>query len=374
MFRPYFSDPTQDNSYDQSGSFWTHPGASFLGQEVTYNAEANSFVNTARGSTSSHHGGGGGGGSTTPSPTLVATSGSHLEFNLIWDSSVANLGSNEQAFMTAMVDVAKYYETLFTTTAKEVVNIQVGWGEIAGQSLPSGALGASESNGYLVNYSTVVSGLEKAGLPATAFTASNEPTTAEFFISSAEAKSFGLIPGTSSGVDGYIGFGTLSGTGYSWNFTSSATTGQGSGTLPTQFDFQGVAQHEISEVMGRIAMEGHTVYNGQPLYTPLDLFNFDSPGHLVLSGGDNSGSQVQSYFSVDNGATQLGWFNDGYKGGDIADWASYSSSYQSDTLASHSYQDAFDAFGYPGINSDLSTADGLVMQTLGLSPTGALIA
>ena len=350
---------------------------SFLGQEVTYNADKGTLVNfhSAAFGASSHHGGGGGGGAT-PAPTLVTSTGSHLEFNLIWDSSVANLGSNETAFMNAMSNVAKYYETLFTTSKTEVINIQVGWGEINGQSLPAGALGASESNGYLTNYSTVTNGLiasSGGAITSGSFHASNEPTGAQFFISSAEAKGFGLISPTSTGIDGYIGFGTLSGTGSSWNFTSSAATGQGSGTGASQFDFQGVAQHEISEVMGRIEMEGHTTFNGRATYTPLDLFNFDSAGHLVLSSGDNGSTQVGSYFSIDSGVHALGDFNDGYKGGDIADWASYSSDTQSQTGLSSGYQDAFDAFGYPGVNTDLSGADQFVMETLGVSSTGIFI-
>jgi len=341
--------------------------SSFLGQEVTYNADEGTLVhyNSAAFGGGGHHGGGGGG--TTPPPTLVTSLGSHLEFNLIWDSSVANLGSNETAFMNAMANVATYYEKVFTTSQTEVINIKVGWSEINGQSLPAGALGASESNGYLSNYSTVTSHLAADGF---SFNASNEPTGAQFFISSAEAKSFGMISQTSTGIDGYIGFGTLSGTGYSWNFTSSATTGQDSGTGPSQFDFQGVAQHEISEVMGRIEMEGHTTFNGQATYTALDLFNYQSPGVLALSGVGSGGT---SYFSTDNGATHLANFNDGTGGGDIADWASYSSPTQSGTLLSSGYQDGFDAFGYPGINTDLSTADQLVIETLGVSPTGVAI-
>jgi hypothetical protein len=343
---------------------------SFLGQEVTYNADEGTLVRfhgSAFGSGGflwGHHGGG-----TTPAPTLVTSPGSHLEFNLIWDSSVANLGSNQTAFMNAMTNAAKYYETLFTAPQTEIVNIKVGWGEVGGSSLPAGALGASESNGYLTNYATVTSHLTSNGFT---FNASNEPTGAQFFISSAEAKSFGLISPTYAGVDGYVGFGTLAGTGYSWNFTSSATTGQGSGTGLLQFDFQGVAQHEISEVMGRISMEGHTTFNGVATYTPLDLFNFDSAGHLVLSGGSNASSQVSSYFSTDNGTGHLASFNDGYQGGDIADWASYASYTQSGTGLS-GYQDAFDAFAYPGVNTDLSSADQIVMETLGVSPTGVAI-
>ena len=341
---------------------------SFLGQPVVYD-EGSLYHFNALASGGGGHRPGSGGGGTAPSPTLVVTSGSHLEFNLIWDSSVTNLGANQSAFQNAMVNVAHYYETLFTTPQTEIINIKVGWGEINSQNLPAGALGASQTSGYLTNYATVTNALAADGF---SFTASNEPTTAQFFISSAEAKSFGLISPTSTAVDGYVGFGTLAGTGYSWNFTSAATD-QGSGTGATQFDFQGVAQHELSEVMGRIAMEGHTLFNGKATYTPLDLFNFDSAGHLALTAGYNSGTQASSYFSVDNGSTHLANFNDGYQGGDIADWESYASYTQAGTTVAAGYQDAFDAFGYPGINTDLAYADQLAMQTLGVTSTGLLI-
>jgi hypothetical protein len=68
-----------------------------------------------------------------------------------------------------------------------------------------------------------------------------------------------------------------------------------------------------------------------------------------------------------------GYFNDAYKSGDIADWASYSSTTQSQTGLPSGYQDAFDAFGYSSINTDLSHDDQLVMETLGVSSTGLLI-
>src|SRR6266478_6628550 len=105
---------------------------SFLGQEVTYDDDAGTlfpfhFDSAAFGG-QGHRPGGGGGGGTTPAPTLVTSAGSHLEFNLIWDSSVANLGSNQTAFMSAMTNTAKYYETLFTTSHTEIINIKVGWG------------------------------------------------------------------------------------------------------------------------------------------------------------------------------------------------------------------------------------------------------
>src|SRR5262249_16405810 len=207
---------------------------------------------------------------------------------------------------------------------------------------------ASQTNGYLTNYTTVTSSLSHYS-----FTASNEPTGGQFFISSAEAKSFGLISPTYSGVDGYVGFGTLANTGYSYDFNSSATTGAVTGTGLTQFDFASVAQHEISEVLGRIGMEGHTTFNGQATYTPLDLFNFNGTGTLALSSGATGGP---SYFSTDNGVTHQASFNDAKGGGDIADWASYTNYTDSGSGLPAGVQDAYDAFAYPGHNSDLSSS------------------
>lgn len=297
--------------------------------------------------------------SSAPAATLVGSSNG-LEIDLIWDSSVANAPSG---FTQAVIDAAEYYTTLFST--KEVINIEVGWGEIGGSTLASNALGESESLGYLTNYATVTNALEKDGYT---FSATNEPTTAQFFVNSAEAKAWGLISGStvgSSSLDGYIGFSTLSGTGYSWNLAASAT-GSNTGTGSTQFDLQSVALHEISEVMGRIGMEGETV-NGKVTYTPLDLFNFKSPGVLELSS-------TGGYFSVNDGTTNLGTYNDAAAySGDIADWASYTSTTQSDTegLPSGNVYDAYDAFAFPGYNGDLSQSDILEDAALGYTLTAA---
>ena len=141
----------------------------------------------------------------------------------------------------------------------------------------------------------------------------------------------------------------------------ATTTGQNTHTSSLQFDLQSVALHEISEVLGRIGMEGASV-NNNATYTLLDLFNFTSPSHLALS--PSSG-----YFSTDNGAHNLGIFNNSASnGGDIADWASYQSPTQAHTQglpAGSNVADAFAAFGYPGYNGDISTSDLTVMAALG---------
>ena len=116
-------------------------------------------------------------------------------------------------------------------------------------------------------------------------------------------------------------------------------------------------------------MEGTITYNGVKTYTPLDLFDFSAPGTLALS---NTGG----YFSNNNGATQMGVFNNAsLYGGDIADWSSYASNSASNTLAS-TQQDPFDAFSRTGYDLTLSGDDLLVMAALGykLTSTGSALA
>jgi hypothetical protein len=289
--------------------------------------------------------------SSPPAPTLVG-SANGLQFDLVWDASVA---SAPKGFVQAVIDAAKLYSNLFSNRA--VITIDVGFGEIGGAQLAPTDIGESESFLYLVDYPTVTGALSAGGFR---FSAANEPTTNPMLITSADAKAMGLVDPV-AGLDGFIGFGRLSGTGFSWN------TGNG-GIKANQFDLEAAVEHEISEVMGRLGLEGLITINGQPAYTPLDLFNYQSPGVLALS--PNGG-----YFSIDNGRIALGSFNNAaVNGGDIGDWASGNSLRQSNTLGllPGSY-DAYDAFALPGFNGQVSLSDVIEDAALGytLKPTAA---
>jgi hypothetical protein len=288
-----------------------------------------------------------------PAPTLVGSSNG-LQFELIWDSSVANA---PRGFTQAIVDAAKFYTTLFSNQA--LIAIDVGYGEIAGSPMAPSALGESESLGYLTDYPTVTSVLTGDGF---SFSASNEPTASQFFITSADAKAQGLV-NPIAGLDGFIGFSNLSGTGFSWN-TAASPIGLNAGTKANQFDLQAAAAHEISEVMGRLGLEGDAIINGQPTYAPLDLFNYQSNGVLELSA--NGG-----YFSVNDGRTNLGNFNDAaVNGGDIGDWA-----LQSNTLGLiRGFEDAYSAFALPGVNGQVSLSDIIEDAALGynLAPAASV--
>jgi hypothetical protein len=330
------------------GNAYGHNG---LGPEVTL---SDSGMLSPMNSSTAHGGASGSFGRTppptAPAPNLIIGTG-NFEIDLVWDSSVANAPTG---FMAAVENAAQSLVNALNTAHPTIVYVAVGWGEIAGQNMASNALGESESNGYLTNYTTVASALTAAN---DHLTASNEPAAStQFFLTSAEAKALNLVSGTGGGVtsvDGYVGFSSLSGTGDTWNF---AATGTGS----TQYNLQAVADHELTEVMGRISMEGTVTYNGHKTYTPLDLFDFDptTTNKLLLN---NTGG----YFSTD-GVAHEGNFNNAHQyGGDIADWASAQSASQSGTGLAAGQEDPFNAFGRPGYDVVLSGDDLLVMQTLG---------
>jgi hypothetical protein len=295
-----------------------------------------------------------------PAPTLVHSRHSDLEVSLVWDNSVL---AAPDGFTRAVIAAAKFYVGKFaapTAAARQIkINIHVGYAEVGGSPMAADALGESESYGYLTDYATVTNALRHEGY---SFAAANEPTTSQFFVTSAEAKALGLV-GPKGGLDGFVGFSNLSGTGFSWNLAAGHAASSGA-IGANQFSLKAIAWHEISEVMGRIGMEGEGI-NGQHTYTPLDLFDFKSPGELALSprGG---------YFSIDNGATGLGVYNNSARNGaDIADWASSSTILQSRTWGLvPGHQDAYDAFNFASIISNVSAGDIAEDAALGYASLG----
>jgi hypothetical protein len=303
------------------------------------------FVSEAHGGHGPPGGGGGsgGGGTGSPTSTLVGSAGG-LQIDLLWDTSVQT-ASNWSDIEHSVVAAAQIFAAEFTNHA--LLNIHVGLGEVAGSPLANGALGESETQGYAVSYGMLTNALGAADanlvssglMAAGAVTAVSALAAKTFFVASAEAKALGLVNPTSTAVDGYIGF--TAGSLISWTGTVGAT----------QYDGVGVAAHEISEVMGRIGIEG----SGSPYYTPLDLFRYSGVNQPDLS-------PAAGYFSTDMGATAANYFNAGTNGGDAADWATRTSN----------ATDAFDAFGNPGVTTQVSSSDLLAVAVLGYHPAGAL--
>jgi hypothetical protein len=152
--------------------------------------------------------------------------------------------------------------------------------------------------------------------------------SATWFVSRSEAKAIGLIADDLSN-DGTTRFGA----GNPFTFSGLVT--------PGHYDFQGVAAHEISEVMGRIGLKSSTSH------TLLDAFSFTGAGARDLVGGPNNN------FSIDNGTTLLKlWNNPNTNGLDSRDWASGTN-------------DAFNQFSSSGVTNPVSNVDLRLMDVIG---------
>lgn len=228
-----------------------------------------------------------------------------LSIHVSYDSSV---GSAPIAFKSAFASAVQLFETTFTDPV--TININVGYGEVNGTSLDSNVAGQSLT--YLagpLTYSGVKSTLSTdsasvADTTAVGSLGSADPTGGgNFVVSTAQAKALNLISNDSF-TDGYVGF--SSSLNFSYDPNNRGVAGQ--------YDFIGVAQHEVSEVMGRIALLGADLGSVANTYSVLDLFRYSASDTRQLVGGQTA------YFSINGGTTDLLNFN---KNGnaDFGDWA-----------------------------------------------------
>jgi hypothetical protein len=397
--QPQPTDPS--TPFTGTGAFWPNNSDNFPGNQAYHTGPSGSTTTSGLISPPS----------TPPSGftvttdaagVLVSYTGSNLEFQLNWDSSVTKASSLIQSnFKYAWETAAEFLEKNFstqatsetnaqthaTTTGPIVINVNVGYGEVAGSSSPflfGGALGASSTEGDYLSFGTLSGALQSVysasgnaqihgiSLPST------DPTghgPNEFFVPYAEEKALGLPFGSSgyqTAVDGWVGMAKYSSTGgfgsFNFDYTTDANLAGSQGntnltsskiSLPSSssYDAIGVAAHELTEVMGRISALGTSLQtylgNGTTRaptnqYTALDLFRYNN-GHSTLTSGTGD------YFSVDGGATHLGTYNSST--GDKADWAS-------------NYYDSM-GFGHAGYYMPVSSTGVLEMATLGYTLSSA---
>ncbi len=258
-----------------------------------------------------------------------------MRFNITWDSSV---DAAPAAFKTDILAVAQYFANAFTDPV--TVNIAIGFGEVAGYQLASGALGESLTYLTSTGFKQVISALRRDALTANDASAvkslpSADPTGGgHYFLTTANAKALGLY--SSLGYDGYVGFSSTA------PFTYDASHGVAAGT----YDFFAVAAHEFSEIMGRQLLAGETLGSTSNTYTALDLFHWAAAGVRALTGA------AAGYFSFDGGATHLQSFNTN-PGGDFGDWASSAGA------------DAFNAFANSGVVNKITAGDLTALDVIG---------
>ena len=128
-----------------------------------------------------------------------------MQIDATFDSSV--LSSSAATEIENAVDyVVNLYDSLFSNPI--TINIDVGWGEVDGQTLESDALGESISNTSNYSYSQVVNALtstadasgDSAQLTAVSTLSSDSPpTSGSFVIADAEAQALGLMSSTPHG-------------------------------------------------------------------------------------------------------------------------------------------------------------------------------
>ncbi|HEV2328088.1 MAG TPA: NF038122 family metalloprotease [Verrucomicrobiae bacterium] len=227
-----------------------------------------------------------------------------LTFNLTYDSSTA---SAPAGFFTAFTDAIDFYQNTYDNSI--TINMDVGWGEIDGRSLNTGDLGQSQTDQQgFYSYSQIVTAFANNNTSAADATAlANLPaaypvSNAQFVMANAEAKAYGLLAGNASGIDGWVGFDSAA--TYTFDPNNRSVSGE--------YDFIGLAEHEISEVMGRYGLGQNGASSGR--YSPIDLFRYLSAGNLDTTPANGD------YFSIDGGKTVINTYN-GIGGGDLSDWA-----------------------------------------------------
>ncbi len=279
-----------------------------------------------------------------------------MQINVSYDTSV-NSGNfsggaaQEAAFKSAVGYVVNLFDNLFTNNV--TINIDIGWGEVNGQALPTKALAATQrGGGGDYSYGTIKNALtsnanytgDSSQFAAVATLPSTDPLSSllGYYVPGAEAKALGLVDGRRSRdrrLDRIRHRHQLV------LYPRVAPTGGA-------YYFVGSFEHELTEAMGRIAISGPE--------TVMNLYRYSAPGARD-STGQSGGT---AYFSYDNGNTNLGkWNPNPTEGGlphDLGDWS------QGPAPGGN---DAFNDNSSPGVVNAFSTSDVTLMKLLGWDTT-----
>src|SRR6185312_15080076 len=193
---------------------------------------------------------------------LRPASVSALSFKIIYDSSVL-AQTNATAITNAFATAVQAFSDTFTNAA--TVHLTVYWGPV-GPFTSGIGLGRSQFSLISSSYSEITNALRThrasaadsnsvASLPA------SDPTgSGPWFVAWPEARVLGLISPNDPTEDGEVGFAT------NVNYTFDPNNR----SVPGKFDFIGVAQHEVSEILGRNTADLDPSFG----FVPNDLFRF----------------------------------------------------------------------------------------------------
>lgn len=288
---------------------------------------------------------------TTPAQALVITP----HFEPSWSSAPAGA--------TAVVDnVISEYENDFINPV--TVNIQFGWGDINGSPLPANAIGANNFPSTPMYSLAQTKALMQGAVPlqpgnlALAVGVSHLPAAYPnpggadtFFVSDAEYLALTGTPQNAEPIAAFTGYGTLKGTGFSWDFSGAKPAGG-------HLDFTSTVEHEIAHAMGRAdyAFSSGKPGHAPPFLTPLDFYKY-APGTRKLDPKFNN-----TAFSIDGGVRDLKLGTAGVfdKTSDSSDWKN---------KGTCGGLDSYDACLNTGVWATVGPVDLTEMEALGWDPS-----
>jgi hypothetical protein len=199
-----------------------------------------------------------------------------------------------QSFLNDEAAAVNILDAAFTNNIN--VTIKVGYGNYNGTTLTNQNISEGGTNfGYFLNYQTLRNDLLTYGEPGffnnfnlPNFNDPNSPGHSNFWVSSSEAKIFGIDTSLQGNApDGFVGIGT--------GFSAGAVR-------------ISAFLHEIGHALGRVPSNytsGGTTYS-----SALDLWRFTSNGNRFFD--PNNTNNTAAYFSLDGGL------------GHLADWGEHS--------------------------------------------------
>ena len=220
-----------------------------------------------------------------------------MDIDIAYDASVSAAPS---WFKTAVNYAVAQMDALIANPI--TLNITFSWGEENNNVIGAGDAGQNQSQGSYVDYSTLTTALSSHATTAddktavATLTSTNPFGSSQFYVPLALQKSLGLDSAAATSTDGYVGLNSS----LAWSPSANGQVSAG------QYDPVACLEHEISEVMGRVAFLSDT----PRIVTPLDLFRYSAPGQRDLAAGSGS-------FSIDGKTLETAFGNPG----DAADWA-----------------------------------------------------